>query len=201
MNELGTKKIIVADHTLQEAKRFENTESGISPRAIPGTEGYIFTASGLEHTERGIPDYTPETHTIMSAKRHRKIQAALRDLPVPVDISPEGDLNLGVIAWGSTFGAALEAVRLFKDLGFKIMTTEGTHYFLDERGIEIRRGVWWRHVVHVPRSRVQHTDVNQGPIERTYGLAHLIIHTAGTISASVALEGLERAVAHLMSRN
>jgi len=32
--------------------------------------------------------------------------------------------------------AALEAVRLFKELGFKILTTEGTHYFLQERGIE-----------------------------------------------------------------
>jgi carbamoyl-phosphate synthase large subunit len=32
--------------------------------------------------------------------------------------------------------AALEAVRLFKELGFKIMTTEGTHYFLEERGIQ-----------------------------------------------------------------
>jgi len=32
--------------------------------------------------------------------------------------------------------AALEAVRLFTELGFKIMTTEGTHYYLDERGIE-----------------------------------------------------------------
>jgi len=32
--------------------------------------------------------------------------------------------------------AALEAVRLFKELGFKIMTTEGTHYYLEERGIE-----------------------------------------------------------------
>jgi len=32
--------------------------------------------------------------------------------------------------------AALEAVRLFKELGFNIMTTEGTHYFLEERGIE-----------------------------------------------------------------
>jgi carbamoyl-phosphate synthase large subunit len=32
--------------------------------------------------------------------------------------------------------AALEAVRLFKELGFVIMTTEGTHYFLEERGIE-----------------------------------------------------------------
>ncbi len=32
--------------------------------------------------------------------------------------------------------AALEAVRLFKELGFKILTTEGSHYFLEERGIE-----------------------------------------------------------------
>jgi len=32
--------------------------------------------------------------------------------------------------------AALEAVRLFRELGFKIMTTEGTHYYLEERGIE-----------------------------------------------------------------
>jgi carbamoyl-phosphate synthase large subunit len=32
--------------------------------------------------------------------------------------------------------AALEAVRLFKELDFKIMTTEGTHYYLEERGIE-----------------------------------------------------------------
>jgi len=32
--------------------------------------------------------------------------------------------------------AALEAVRLFKELGFKILTTEGTHYYLEDRGIE-----------------------------------------------------------------
>ena len=100
-------------------RRFENTESGISPRAIPGTEGFIFTASGLEHTERGMPDYTSKNHTMMSAKRHRKIQAALRDLPVPVDMSPEGDLDLGLIAWGSTFGAALEAAQMAQDKGLK----------------------------------------------------------------------------------
>jgi hypothetical protein len=65
-------------------------------------------------------------------------------------------------------------------------------YRLDERGLEIRRGVLWRRVLFVPRSRIQHTDVNQGPIERHYGLAHLVVHTAGTVSASVRLEGLEQ---------
>lgn len=68
-------------------------------------------------------------------------------------------------------------------------------YRLDDQGIEIRKGVLWRTVLNVPRSRVQHTDVNQGPIERRYGLAHLVIHTAGTISANVTLEGLDRPTA------
>jgi 2-oxoglutarate ferredoxin oxidoreductase subunit alpha len=101
-------------------QRFEDTESGISPRAIPGMEGFMFTASGLEHSEKGIPDYTPENHMRMSTKRHRKIQGALKDLPSPVEFSPEGDLKLGVIAWGSTFGAALEAVQKAQKQGLQV---------------------------------------------------------------------------------
>jgi membrane protein YdbS with pleckstrin-like domain len=63
-------------------------------------------------------------------------------------------------------------------------------YRVNETGIRIRRGVVWRSVITVPRSRVQHTDVSQGPIERGMGLASLIIHTAGTQNASVSLGGL-----------
>jgi membrane protein YdbS with pleckstrin-like domain len=62
-------------------------------------------------------------------------------------------------------------------------------------GIEIRRGVVVREVVTVPRSRVQHTDVSQGPIERQFGLATLILHTAGTHHAAVPLEGLDHGTA------
>ena len=70
-----------------------------------------------------------------------------------------------------------------------------TSYRVDERGIEIRRGVLWRQVIHVPRSRVQHTDVSQGPIERGFGLGTLVIYTAGTDHARVDLPGLEHAMA------
>ena len=66
---------------------------------------------------------------------------------------------------------------------------------LDSDGLELRRGVWWRHVVRVPRSRVQHTDVTQGPIERSFGLSTLVVHTAGTSNASVQVEGLAAATA------
>jgi membrane protein YdbS with pleckstrin-like domain len=64
-------------------------------------------------------------------------------------------------------------------------------YRADHEGLEIRRGVWWRHVINVPRSRIQHTDVSQGPLERRYGLGTLVVHTAGTQYARVQLGGLD----------
>ena len=63
-------------------------------------------------------------------------------------------------------------------------------YRLDAHGVTIRRGVVWRTVTSVPTSRVQHTDVSRGPVERYFDLATLVIHTAGTRDASVALGGL-----------
>jgi membrane protein YdbS with pleckstrin-like domain len=78
-----------------------------------------------------------------------------------------------------------------------------TWYRVDDQGLEIRRGVFWRVVINVPRSRVQHTDVSQGPLERRYGLGTLIVYTAGTDHAKVTLSGLDHGVAmrireHLM---
>lgn len=61
---------------------------------------------------------------------------------------------------------------------------------LSEQGLEIRRGVWWKHEITIPRARVQHTDVHQGPLQRKFGLARLVIHTAGTHDASITLDGL-----------
>ena len=68
-----------------------------------------------------------------------------------------------------------------------------TAYRVDDHGIEIHSGVYWREVTNVPRSRVQHTDVAQGPLERRYGLGTLVIYTAGTEHAKVALPGLAHA--------
>lgn len=77
-------------------------------------------------------------------------------------------------------------------------------YRVDAEGIEIKQGVVWRRVINVPLSRVQHTDVSQGPIERSFGLGTLVIFTAGTEHARVQLHGLDHKVAlgirdHLLS--
>ena len=51
---------------------------------------------------------------------------------------------------------------------------------LDDTGLHVRRGAWWRKEILVPRSRVQHLDIERGPIERNFKLATLVVHTAGS---------------------
>lgn len=65
-----------------------------------------------------------------------------------------------------------------------------THWKLDARGLQVRRGLVWKHELLVPRSRVQHLDIERGPIERRFGLATLVVHTAGTRLHALRQPGL-----------
>ena len=58
---------------------------------------------------------------------------------------------------------------------------------LDGDGFATRRGGLWRSETLVPVSRVQHLDLERGPLERRLGLATLVVHTAGTRLAAVKL--------------
>jgi membrane protein YdbS with pleckstrin-like domain len=42
----------------------------------------------------------------------------------------------------------------------------------------------------VPRERIQHTDVTQGPISRKFRIAELVINTAGNHNYLIKVEGL-----------
>lgn len=64
-------------------------------------------------------------------------------------------------------------------------------YRLDEKVLEIRQGIWFRSLTLLPLSRLQHVDLDAGPIERGLGLASLVFHTAGTQNAIIVLPGLE----------
>lgn len=80
-----------------------------------------------------------------------------------------------------------------------------TQYCLKEDCIIIRSGVFWKMETMVPKSRIQHTDIAQGPLQRSYGISDLIIHTAGTRFAIVALGGVAQDLAarlrnHLLDR-
>ncbi|MBL7251611.1 PH domain-containing protein [Alloalcanivorax marinus] len=64
-------------------------------------------------------------------------------------------------------------------------------YCLDERGLSVERGLLWRHRITVPRVRVQHSDVSQGPLQRVFGVATLRLYTAGSRFTVTTLPGLE----------
>jgi membrane protein YdbS with pleckstrin-like domain len=61
--------------------------------------------------------------------------------------------------------------------------------------IEVWSGLVFRRSVSVPISRVQYTDVKQGPVQRSHGIATLVVHTAGTVSSSIEFPGLPPALA------
>jgi uncharacterized protein len=60
-------------------------------------------------------------------------------------------------------------------------------------GLLLRRGVWWRKESFVPRARIQHTDVDEGPIARRFGIATLKVFTAGSEVSELEVEGLAKA--------
>lgn len=64
--------------------------------------------------------------------------------------------------------------------------------------LEVAHGVWTRIATVVPYRRVQHIDVSQGPVERMFGVARLVLHTAGTAHSQVVLPGLTREHAETM---
>ncbi len=60
-----------------------------------------------------------------------------------------------------------------------------------EDGLLVRRGVWWRAEIFVPRSRIQHTEVNQGPLARRFEIAQIAVYTAGSHASKVEVDGLK----------
>ena len=52
--------------------------------------------------------------------------------------------------------------------------------------------LWWRET-RVPVSRVQHVDLKHGPLERRFGLATLVVHTAAAHLGGITVRGLDDA--------
>jgi len=64
---------------------------------------------------------------------------------------------------------------------------------LDGAGLWLRQGrLWWRET-RVPTSRVQHVDIKHGPLERRFGLATLVVHTAAVHLSGITVRGLDDA--------
>ena len=116
-----------------------------------------------------------------------RIEAALLCLPFII-----GAL-VGEIAGLLFAGAFLVPVALFGlvlALVAPVRRYNARGYNVSDDRLRVVRGLLFRSDTIVPFSRVQHIDVEQGPLERSFGIARLVLHTAGTHNSSVALPGL-----------
>jgi len=96
-------------------KRYLFTESGISPRAIPGVPHHTHTVATDEHMEDGVlisDEFTnPIKRREMMEKRQRKIAGIEASVPPPELVGPR-DADVTLIGWGSTKGVIEEAIEL-----------------------------------------------------------------------------------------
>jgi len=101
-------------------KRYKFTESGVSPRAVPGVPGHVHTVATDEHMEDGIlisDEFTnPIKRREMMEKRMRKVAGIEASIPPPELWGPR-DAEVTLIGWGSTKGVIEEACEILNEQG------------------------------------------------------------------------------------
>ena len=95
-------------------KRYQLTDTGVSPRALPGTPGFEHVVATDDHDEEGVlisDEYTnPHKRQAMHEKRMRKMEAILPLLDAPKLWGAE-PAQVTLLGWGSTEGVIKEAIR------------------------------------------------------------------------------------------
>ncbi len=104
----------------EEYLRYKITESGVSPRAIPGIPGYMHVVSSDEHDENGVlisDEYTNHAkRRAMMEKRMRK-EAGIAAMVPPPGLEGPKDVDVTLIGWGSTDGTIREARAMLAEQG------------------------------------------------------------------------------------
>lgn len=99
---------LMADAGDEPYRRYALTETGVSPMALPGQAGCMYTADGLEHNPRGTPSSMAKDHLLQSQKRHHKLQRFAYGRHW-AEIRGSGPIAL--VTWGSATGAVVEAAE------------------------------------------------------------------------------------------
>jgi 2-oxoglutarate ferredoxin oxidoreductase subunit alpha len=96
-------------HLEGDYARYAYTESGISPRAMPGHPKAIYQATGNEHTPDGHLTEEAEPRRMQVEKRLRKLDTAVQEMDGPVRYGPS-EAEVTLVGWGSTYGPLREVV-------------------------------------------------------------------------------------------
>jgi uncharacterized protein len=143
-------------------------------------------------TEQSATELTPLHPAYVTTTR---IASALGLLPFVIGA---GALEFVQLALPGTF--IVPVLLLYVFMAFVVPARKYRHwgYAMGTDRLRIVRGYMLYRDTIVPFGRIQHIDVDQGPIDRRYDLATLTVHTAGNHNSTVALPGLLHADALAM---
>ena len=115
--EIDRGAVITEPSTKGGYLRYEYTESGISPRALPGIEGHVHVVATDEHDQDGVlisDEFTnPHKRRMMVEKRARKFHNVVAQI-APPELEGAKDADVTLIGWGSTDGVIREAVAMLE---------------------------------------------------------------------------------------
>lgn len=97
-------------------KRYQNTESGISPLLYPGQTDKLVRVDSDEHTEFGVITESAEVRVQMVDKRARKLELLKEELIEPIFAGAENP-DVLVLGFGSTYAALKKAVETLNGKG------------------------------------------------------------------------------------
>ncbi len=100
-------------------RRYKITESGVSPRSMPGQRNGLFIANSYEHDEYGF--YCEEAGMVrkMKEKRMRKMEGLHKEAPDPV-LYGEKEADITLVAWGSTKLPVMQAMEILSGKNVKV---------------------------------------------------------------------------------
>ncbi|MCS7146156.1 MAG: 2-oxoacid:ferredoxin oxidoreductase subunit alpha [Nitrososphaerota archaeon] len=136
-------------------KRFQFTETGISPRVPLGTRGGIFWNTGDEHDELGHISEDPIIRTKMMDKRMSKLQVIRESIPPNEKVAIYGDSDAKdwIVSWGSTKGPILDALEMLEEEGYSsigFMQFKILYPFPSELALETLQGA--RRIIDVEQN-------------------------------------------------
>lgn len=99
-----------------ETKRYQLTESGVSPRWLPGSSESYYVTNSDEHAEDGSSTENATIARSMYEKRLKKMDTLIQELPEPELLGDVG-AELTLITWGSTKGVVIDLIDLMNEKG------------------------------------------------------------------------------------
>lgn len=110
--------------------------------------------------------------------------------PLSIAAVAADNILLGPTPWAGVLSVLVPLLGILAVVVVPSRRYQRLAYALHPKMLQVVRGWLFHTDTLVPLVRVQHIDVTRGPLDKAFGTATLVVHTAGTHNSIVTLPGL-----------